>query len=261
MTASTPEAVTVGSMTFPRMGFGTMRLAGPGIIGLPHDPTRAMTVLRHAVDRGEWVVDGRPQTIRQQVEDSLLDMRTDRSRLTYLRLSGDSDERSTTTEHDVPLAESLGALVELREEGKVEHIALSGATLDLLEQARRVTPITAVQNRYNVIDRSGVEVLATCERDGIAFVPYFPLATGVDLTHLDAVSAPSRRLGVSPSLVALAWLLRRSPVVLPIPGTTSTAHLDENLRAPSIASLLTDAEVDTLTAVMDEARAPRHGVR
>jgi aryl-alcohol dehydrogenase-like predicted oxidoreductase len=202
--------------------------------------------------RGEWLTDSRPETIRTQVEDALLDLRTDRSSLTYLRLWGDSEGRAGSIGVDVPLEDSLGALVEMQREGKIDRIGISGATSALLARARQITPISAVQNRYNLIDRSGVEVLEACERDGIAFVPYFPLATG-GLDSLDALTAPARRLEVSESTVALAWLLRRSPVILPIPGTKSIAHLTDNLRAASIAADLSDAEVQALTAVEDES--------
>ncbi len=126
---------------------------------------------------GEWLHDTRPEIVRMQVEDALSDMRTESSALTYLRLPGDTPQPADATVA-VPLEESLGALVELRDEGKVRHIGLSGASPEMLERAQRITPIAAVQNRFNLIDRSGVEVLAACERDGIAFVPYFPLATG-----------------------------------------------------------------------------------
>jgi len=203
---------------------------------------------------GEWLTDSRPETIRAQVEDALLDLRTERSSLTYLRLWGDSEGRAGSLGDDVPLEESLGVLVELRSEGKIDRIGISGATSELLAQAQRVTPIAAVQNRYNLIDRSGVEVLDACEREGIAFVPYFPLATG-GLGGLDALQAPARRLSVAESTVALAWLLRRSPVIVPIPGTTSPTHLRDNLQAAAIAPELTEAEVHALTAVEDEAAA------
>lgn len=204
--------------------------------------------------RGEWVTDSRPDTIRAQVEDALLDLRAERSSLTYLRLWGDSEGRAGSIGEDVPLEDSLGALVDLRSEGKIDRIGISGATSSLLAQAQQVTPIAAVQNRYNLIDRSGVEVLDACQRDGIAFVPYFPLATG-GLGGLAALTRPARRLAVPESTVALAWLLRRSAVIVPIPGTKSVAHLDDNLQAADIAAELTDAEVRALTNAEDETTA------
>lgn len=281
-----------------RLGYGSMRLTGPGVLGLPDDPNNAIALLQHAAQlgvrffdtanaygprtvnqligralspfgedliignkvgatrgpHGEWLTDSRPETIRAQVEDALQDLRTERSALTYLRLWGDSEGRAGSIGAHVPLEDSLGALVQLRDEGKIDRIGISGATSELLAQAQKVTWISAVQNRYNLVDRSGVEVLDACERDGIAFVPYFPLATG-GLGELDALRTPARRLGVPESTVALAWLLRRSPVIIPIPGTKSVPHLEHNLRAAAIAPELTDTEVRTLTAVEDEASA------
>ncbi|GAA3722966.1 aldo/keto reductase [Gordonia hankookensis] len=203
---------------------------------------------------GEWLTDGRPEIVRAQVEDALLDLRAEASPLTYLRLWGDSQAPGNSPEEAVPLEDALGALVELRDEGKVRHIGISGASPEMLERAQRLTPIAAVQNRFNLIDRSGVEVLAACERDGIAFVPYFPLATGA-LGGLPALTRPAQRLGVSASAVALGWLLRRSPVIIPIPGTRSLDHLADNLRAIDVAAALTDEEINTLTSVEDEESA------
>lgn len=200
---------------------------------------------------GGWTVDGRPETIRTQVDDALLDLRTDTSRLTYLRLWGDSQAPGTTPPDTVPLEDSLGALVELRDAGKIQHIGLSGASTTLLRAAQRITPIAAVQNRYNLLDRSGVGVLAACEADGIAFVPFFPLASGA-LTDIAPLTGPAARLGVSTSTVALAWLLRRSPAIVPIPGTRSIEHLAANVDATRIAAELTEGEITALTDVEDD---------
>lgn len=287
-----------GQDRVPRLGYGAMQLAGPGVIGLPHDVTGAIDILSQAVEKGvrffdtanaygprtvnqligralspladdvvignkvgawrgpagEWLTDSRPETVRTQVEDALLDLRTDSSALTYLRLWGDSQAPGNTPAEEVPLEESLGELIELREEGKIRHIGLSGASPEMLQRAQQMTPIAAVQNRFNLIDRSGIEVLAVCERDGIAFVPYFPLATGA-LGTPDALTRPAQRLAVPPSTVALAWLLRRSPVIIPIPGTTSLEHLADNIRAAEIAPYLTAEELRVLTAVEDEGSA------
>jgi pyridoxine 4-dehydrogenase len=202
---------------------------------------------------GGWIVDLRPETVRSQVEDALLDMRTDVSPLTYLRLWGDTPGQGGK-EPDVPFEESLGALVKLRDEGKIRHIGLSGASPKMLERAQRMTPIAAVQNRFSLLDRSGVEVLEACELHGIAFVTFFPLAFG-SVDDLKEVAAPARRLGVSASVVALAWLLRRSPMIIPIPGTKSLAHLKDNISATEVAAELTDDEVRALTAVEDERTA------
>jgi pyridoxine 4-dehydrogenase len=142
----------------------------------------------------------------------------------------------------VPLEEALGVLDELRDQGKIRHIGLSGASPGMLERAQKVTPIAAVQ------------MLAACERDGIAFVPYFPLAVG-SLGELEALTRPAQRLGVSTSAVALAWLLRRSPVMVPIPGTKSLAHLRDNIGAVAVAAQLTGEEVRALNEVEDEQSA------
>jgi pyridoxine 4-dehydrogenase len=287
-----------GQDRVPRLGYGAMQLAGPGVIGLPEDVQGAIEVLRQAVDQGVrffdtanaygprtvnqligralspvagdivignkvgarrdsaggWLTDSRPETVRTQVEDALLDLRASFSPLTYLRLPGDSQAPGSAPPPEVPLEDALGALAELRDEGKIRHIGLSGAAPDMLERAQRVTPIAAVQNRFNLIDRSGVAVLAACERDGIAFVPYFPLATGF-LGALEALTRPAQRLGVTTSAVALAWLLRRSPVMVPIPGTKSPAHLRDNIGATRVAAQLTGEEVRALTAVQDEESA------
>ena len=294
-----PTFMVGGQDRVPRLGYGAMQLAGPGVIGLPPDVNGAIEVLRRAVDlgvrffdtasaygprtvnrligralspfdddivignkvggsrdsAGGWLVDNRPETLRTQVEDALLDMRAKFSPLTYLRLWGDSQAPGSTPPADIPLEEALGALVQLRDEGKVRHIGLSGASPEILERAQRVTPIAAVQNRFNLIDRSGVEVLSACERHGIAFVPYFPLATGALGESVEALARPARRLGVATSAVALAWLLRRSPVMIPIPGTKSPAHLADNVGATKLAAQLTDEEVRALTAVEDEESA------
>lgn len=243
--------------------FDTANAYGPRtvnqLIGRALAPFRDDVIIGNKVGatrgpRGEWLTDSRPASIRSQVEDALLDFRTERSPLTYLRLWGDSEGRAGSIGSDVPLEDSLGVLVELRDEGKIDRIGVSGATSELLAQAQRLTPITAVQNRYNLIDRSGVEVLNACEQNGIAFVPYFPLATG-GLSEIPALAEPARRLQVSESTIALAWLLRRSPVAVPIPGTRSLDHLDENLRALDTARELTDSEVDDLTATEDESDA------
>ncbi|MGQ9406040.1 aldo/keto reductase [Mycolicibacterium gilvum] len=298
MTTAIQTTLTLGGeLPVPRMGYGAMQLAGPGVLGLPDDVDNAVDVLRRAVDHGvrffdtanaygprtvnqiigralgtpaddlvignkvgavrgpagEWLQDSRPEILRTQVEEALLDMRADASALTYLRLAGDIRGVGEGP-GEVPLEESLGALVELRDQGKIRHIGLSGASPAALERAQQITTIAAVQNRFNLIDRSGVEVLAACERDGIAFVPYFPLATG-GLGDDDELRRPGARLGVPMSTIALAWLLRRSPVIVPIPGTKSVAHLRDNLSAAQVADQLTEDEVHALTAVEDEQSA------
>jgi pyridoxine 4-dehydrogenase len=277
-----------------RIGYGAMQLAGPGVWGRPNDPGNAVAVLREAValgvnffdtanaygprtvnqliaaalypypdglivgnkvgaDRGpdrSWLTDNRPETLRHQVHEALADLRVPASELTYLRMGGDGQSAVS----DVPLEDSLGALVELRDQGLIRRIGLSGAGPGQLRRALAMTPIAAVENRYNVLDRSGVEVLVDCEANGIAFVPYWPLAFGQLAAH-EALAVPARRLRATHAQVALAWLLRRSPVVVVIPGTRSVEHLRSNVAAGALAPLLTDGEVAALTALTDESAA------
>jgi pyridoxine 4-dehydrogenase len=277
-----------------RIGYGAMQLAGPGVWGRPDDPGNAVAVLREAValgvnfldtanaygprtvnqliaaalypypdgliignkvgaDRGpdgSWLTDNRPETLRRQVHEALTDLRAEASELTYLRLGGDGQAAPS----DVPLEDSLGALVELRDQGLIRRIGLSGANPGQLRRARAMTPIAAVENRYNLLDRSGVEVLADCEAHGIAFVPYWPLAFG-QLAEHEELQAPGRRLGATGAQVALAWLLRRSPVIVAIPGTSSVEHLRANVAAGALAPILTGDEVTALTALTDESAA------
>jgi pyridoxine 4-dehydrogenase len=265
-----------------RIGYGAMQLAGPNVWGPPSDPESARRVLRLAVERGvtffdtanaygprtvnqligealrpfpddvivgnkvgagrgpggSWIITDHPDTVRRQVHESLEDLGTDVSELTYLRLPGDS----------------LGALVELRDQGLVRRIGLSGASPQMLARAQALTPIEAVQNRFNLLDRSGVQVLADCEAQGIMFIPYFPLASG-RLAVYDELTAPARRLGVTPAQVALAWLLRRSPATVVIPGTSNPGHLEANIAAAEVAANLTDSEVAHLTGLVDESKA------
>jgi len=271
-----------------------MQLPGPGVWGPPADPHNARAVIRRAVELGvrffdsanaygprvanrlvrsalesypdglvignkigadrrpdgSWVTDNRPETLRRQVEEFLSDLATDVSELTYLRLGGDGQAAPT----DVPLEDSLGALVELRDQGLVRRIGLSGAGPAALRRALELTPIAAVQNRYNLVDRSGVVILADCEEHGIAFVPYWPLGFGRLVSH-PALHGPARRLGASHAQIALAWLLRRSPVIVPIPGTSSLEHLEDNVASAALAAELTEDEVAALTAVTDETTA------
>jgi pyridoxine 4-dehydrogenase len=277
-----------------QVGYGAMQLAGPNVWGPPDDPEAARRLLRLAVELGvtffdtanaygprtvnrligealrpvpdgvivgnkvgagrgpdrSWIITDHPDTVRQQVREALADLGTETSELTYLRLGGDGPAPPS----DVPLEDSLGALVELRDQGLIRRIGLSGASPEMLARAQQMTPIAAVQNRFNLLDRSGVQVLADCEAQGIRFVPYFPLASG-RLTRHDELTRPAERLGVAPAQVALAWLLRRSPAVVVIPGTTNPGHLRANMAAAQIAENLTSAEVARLTGLVDESAA------
>src|SRR2546423_3796010 len=192
----------------------------------------------------------RPETLRRQVHEALTDLRVPASELTYLRLGGDGQAAPS----DVPLEDSLAALMELRDQGLIRRIGLSGADPGQLRRALVMTPIAAVEDRYNLLDRSCAGVLADCEAHGIAFVPYWPLAFGQLAEHAD-LEAPARRLGATHVQVALAWLLRRSPVVVAIPGTSSVEHVRSNVAVGALAQLLTDDEVTALTALTDESTA------
>ena len=163
---------------------------------------------------------GRPEVLRAQIEQSLRSLRVDAIGLYYLH----------RVDPETPLEESLGAIKEYVDRGAIRHVGISDVSVDQIEAARRVVPIVAVQNRYGLADREHDDVVDHCEREGIAFVPYYPL-------HGSSreVTATARRLGVSENTVKLAWLLRRSPVVLPIPGTRSIEHLRENLAALELA--------------------------
>jgi aryl-alcohol dehydrogenase-like predicted oxidoreductase len=146
----------------------------------------------------------------------------------------------------VPLADQIGALRHLQDEGKVRHIGLSEVTVDQLAEAEKITPIVSVQNRYNLTDRASDDVLDYCQRRGIAFIPWLPVARTTTADGTDAITAIADRLGATRTQVALAWLLRRSPVILPIPGTSSRAHLEENVAAANIS--LSADDVDQLSA-------------
>jgi len=275
-----------------RVGYGAMQLAGANVLGLPADPEAARGVLRLAVElgvtffdtanaygprtvnqligqalpkegvivgnkvgagrgpNGEWLVTDHPDTVRRQVHEALEDLGVEVSELTYLRLGGDYRGMAS----GVPLEDSLGVLVELRDQGLIRRIGLSGASPEMLARAQKLTPIAAVQNRFNLLDRSGVQVLADCEAQDIMFVPYYPLASG-QLTDYPELTGPAQRLGVSPAQVALAWLLRRSPAMVVIPGTGNPGHLRANVAASEVARDLTEAEVARLTGLVDESQA------
>ena len=260
-----------------RLGFGAMRITGPGIWGEPNDPPEVLRVLRRAVELGvnlidtahaygpevserliaealyrypddlivatksgfqrsgpdAWHPDGRPETIRRDCERSLTLLRRDTIDLYQLH----------TVDPNVPLEESLGTIVELQAEGKVRMIGVSNVTVDELRRAKGVAEIVSVQNRYSLGDRSSEEVLETCERDGIAFLPWYPLAAG-GLTRERRLESVAAAHEATAAQVAIAWLLARSPVMLPIPGTSSVVHLEENLNAASLR--LSEQELEQL---------------
>ncbi len=272
-----------GELSVHRLGFGTMQLTGQGVWGAPDDPDEARQVLRRAVELGvtfidtadsygpfvaeeltrealhpypddlviatkagltrsgpgRWLPLGRPEYLRQQCELSLRHLGLERIELYQLH----------RIDKKVPLAEQVGELKRLREQGKIGHIGLSEVNVEQLKEARETVEIVSVQNLFNLTRRDAEPLLEYCEAEGIAFIPWFPLATGklaVTGGPLDELSA---EVGASPSQLALAWLLRRSPVLLPIPGTSSVEHLKENLAAAEIE--LTDPQFDALTQAGD----------
>jgi aryl-alcohol dehydrogenase-like predicted oxidoreductase len=258
-----------GELTVNRLGFGAMRLTGDGVWGEPHDPDECRRVLRRAVELdinlidtadaygpevserliaealypypdglviatkggltrsgpNQWHPNGRPDHLRQACEGSLRRLRLQRIELYQLH----------RVDPNVPLEESVGALIELREEGKIARIGLSNVTVDQLHRARALTPIVSVQNRYNLTDRADETVLDECEREAIAFIPWFPLSTGKLATQKGPLAEMANQHRATPAQIALAWLLHRSRVMLPIPGTASVKHLEENIGAAHIA--------------------------
>jgi pyridoxine 4-dehydrogenase len=275
----TSATFTLGNdLTVNRLGFGAMRLTGKGVWGPPADRDECLRALRRAVELGvnfidtansygpyvseelirealhpydgvvvatkagllrtgpdQWPVLGYPAYLRQECEMSLRRLGVDTIDLFQLHRIDDK----------FPAEDQVGELLALQQEGKIRHIGLSEIDADQLEAARAVAPIVSVQNRYNLSTRSAEPVLDACEAQGIAFIPWFPLAAG----PLAAADGPLQRIaadhGATPSQLALAWLLKRSPVMLPIPGTSKVAHLEENVAAGQIE--LTDAEFDTLS--------------
>ncbi|MFE0804099.1 aldo/keto reductase [Streptomyces sp. NPDC058812] len=189
---------------------------------------------------GEWKLDGQPAVLRDQVERALRRLRVERIELLQLH----------RIDPETPLADQLGTLRDLRAEGKIGRIGLSEVTVDELDQARQIVDVASVQNRYNVLDREHEPVLAACESAGIAFLPWRPVAWG-DSGARAEVAAVADELGVTPTQVALAWLLGHSPVILPIPGTARVSHLEENLAAER--TQLASAHRDRLNRLSDLA--------
>ena len=268
-----------GDLTVDRLGYGAMQITGPGVWGDPKDPGEAVRVLRRAVELGvtfidtadsygpfvseqliraalhpyaddlviatkagltrsgphDWRPVGRPEYLRQQCELSLRHLGLEQIPLYQLH----------RIDPKVPLADQLGELALLKQEGKIGHIGLSEVSVAEIEAAQAITPIVSVQNLYNVANRQSEEVLEYCERNDLAFIPWFPMATGELAKPGGPLDAIAREHGATPAQLALAWLLRRSPVMLPIPGTSSVAHLEENVAAAQVQ--LTDDEYAALT--------------
>jgi pyridoxine 4-dehydrogenase len=190
---------------------------------------------------GQWVPDGRPEYLKQAVEKSLKRLRLERIDLYQLH----------RVDPKVPMEESLGALKEMQSAGKVRHVGLSEVAPEEIERARKVLPIVSVQNRYNVGDRKWENTLVYCEKQGLGFMPWSPIGGNRGLKPGDALETVAKEHGASVVQVALAWLLQRSPVMLPIPGTSSVAHLEENVAAAKLK--LTPAEWKTIDALAGEA--------
>ena len=264
-----PESFTIGGdLEVRRLGFGAMRITGDGIWGPPDDPESARRLLRRVVELGvtlidtadsygpevsetliaealhpypddlviatkgglrrtgpgEWPRDAHPERLKECLEGSLRRLRVDRIDLYQLH----------APDPKVPLEDSLGALKEAQEAGKIRHIGVSNVSCDELDRARALVDVVTVQNRYNLADRHSEDVLEACERAGIGFIPWFPLATGDLARPGGPLDELARAHDAAPSQLALAWLLARSPVMLPIPGTASEEHLEENLAAAAV---------------------------
>jgi aryl-alcohol dehydrogenase-like predicted oxidoreductase len=275
------ESFTIGGdLEVRRLGFGAMRITGDGIWGPPEDPDRAKAVLRRALELGvnlidtadsygpevsenliaealhpypdglviatkgglrrtgpgEWPRDARPERLKECCEGSLRRLKVDRIDLYQLH----------APDPQVPLEDSLGALKELQDEGKVRHIGISNVSLAELDSARRVVDVVTVQNRFNLEDRHSEDVLDACAEAGTGFIPWFPLATGQLAQPGGALEDVARRHDATPGQVALAWLLGRADVVLPIPGTSSVEHLEENVAAADLQ--LADDELERIGA-------------
>ena len=274
MTSDMPNAAPGGTfllggdLPVHRMGFGAMRITGDGVWGPPKDRPACIAVLRRAIElgvtfidtaesygphvsetliaealhpypaglvvatkggfdrpgSGRWTVNSRPARLREELDGSLLRLKVDRIDLFQLH----------RIDPTVPEADQFGALAAFQREGKVRHVGLSEVSVEEIVRARQHLPIVSVQNRYNFVDRDADDVLDYCTREGIAFIPWYPLLVGKLGQGGGAVGRVARDLGVTPAQVALAWLLQRSPVVLAIPGTSRVSHLEENVAAAGI---------------------------
>ena len=258
------NTIKIGDLLVNRLGFGAMRVLGDDVWGEPTDRPGAIRVFRRALELGvnffdtaesygpqtdetliaealhpypkgfvvatkgglvrpkpsRWDSDARPEKLRRDLEGSLKRLRLERIDLYQLH----------APDPKVPFADSVGALAEFRKEGKIRHVGLSNVSVRQLEQAQKIVPIASVQNRYSIDYRNSEDVLQACEAKGIAFLPWYPLGDGSALRS-SKVKKVAERTKSTPAQVAIAWLLARSPVVLPIPGTSSVAHLEENMGA------------------------------
>jgi aryl-alcohol dehydrogenase-like predicted oxidoreductase len=270
--------IKIGDLTVNRLGFGAMRVLGPDIWGPPKDRKQAHRVFRRAVELGvnfidtadaygpnvdeeliaealypypkglviatkggcirpspgRWDADGRPEHLRSAVEGSLKRLKLERIDLYQLH----------TVDPKVKFEDSVGALAEMQRAGKIRHLGLSNVSAKQLEQGRKIAPIVSVQNRYNLGDRNSEDVLAACEKLGIAFLPWYPLGAGNSLSG-KKVKDLAKKKGTPAAQIVIAWLLAKSPVMLPIPGTSSIAHLEENVAAAALK--LEPADMEALS--------------
>ena len=273
------EAGTIdvgGDLTVNRLGFGAMRITGQGIWGEPPDRGQAKAAIKRAVELGvnfidtadsygpdvsetliaetlypypddlviaskgglvrpgpgRWEPDGRPEHLREVLEGSLSRLRVERIDLYQLH----------RPDPKVPLEESIGALAELKNQGKIRHLGVSNVTEDQLQRAEKITPIVSVQNRYNVVDRTSESMVDLCEQEELAFLPWAPIQ---EADEVDVITHAARNHGYTPRQIVLAWLLARSPQILPIPGSGSPEHVEANIAAASIK--LDQGEVAAIT--------------
>jgi pyridoxine 4-dehydrogenase len=276
--ASGPGTVVLRDMTVSRMGFGAMRITGKGVWGAPADRVECKRVLRRVVELGvnfidtadsygphvseqliaealfpypddlviatkagftrpgpsRWDPDGRPERIREAIQGSLRRLRVERIDLYQVH----------TPDRKVPYEETVGTFKELQQAGLVRHVGISNVSVEQLGVARGIVEVVSIQNRYNLTDRASEPVLDACAREGLAFIPWFPLATGK--LAGEAVDRVARRRALTPIQVGLAWLLQHSPVMLPIPGTSKVGHLEENVAAAEVE--LTEEDIRELEA-------------